>query len=88
MKLPFIDTSTLVSEYGKGGNLTCFATDAIGEWDEHIPPPSFVSKGDRRQAILLLATYYNFHPCQMVGIVRLHRSALRMNKSWPPTVEL
>ena len=86
MKLPTIETASLVCEYGKGNNLTSFAADAINEWDEHIPSPEFVSRGDRREAISLLARYYNLPPCHLVAIVRLHRTAVRANKPWPPVV--
>lgn len=86
MKLPTIAIASLVCEHGKGDSLTCFAADAVSEWEEHIPSPKLAGRGDRREAISLLARYYNLPPCHLVAIVRLHRSAMRTNKPCPPIV--
>ncbi len=69
---------------GKGSSLTRLAANAIAEWKENVPLPGHASRTQRREAMILLARFYDIDPCDLVQVVRLHFRAIRQAAIWPP----
>lgn len=65
-----VDPRKLSCERGRGNTLTCFAENAVPLWEENIPPPTVISRKDRRELIYALAATVYLSPIQTVQVVR------------------
>lgn len=76
----------LATTPGRGNSVTYFAARAAFLWENDIPRAGTISHSERREMVVLLARMNNLNVCELVAIVRMHKSAIRRRQVWPPSL--
>ncbi len=75
-----LDLEDIEVKPGRGNSLTCFAQNAMFDWQENISASLYGTKAkrqERREQILLLAASSYLDPLQVMAVVLIKRRQLR-----------